>query len=142
MSISIRILIAIFLIAHGFIHASLSWVPTPQPGQMRTPFFPAWWRADVDRQWPAAKLGMPDAEVRTVGWMLWLIATAACVVAGLALVFVPGASQVWMAAGAVSAIASLILLAGYWHPWLPVGVLIDLLILASLALRIPAPLYQ
>ena len=32
---------------------------------------------------------------------------------------------------------SLVLLALYWHPWLPVGVLIDLLLLSAVFLRWP-----
>jgi hypothetical protein len=38
---TLKIIIAIFFLAHAFIHISLTWVPIPKPGAMRTPFFPA-----------------------------------------------------------------------------------------------------
>jgi hypothetical protein len=43
-----RILIALFLIAHGLVHAVLAAVPVPEAGKPRTPFFPTWWRSAVD----------------------------------------------------------------------------------------------
>ena len=37
---TLKVIIAVFFIAHAFIHISLTWVPIPKPGAMRTPFFP------------------------------------------------------------------------------------------------------
>lgn len=142
MSLSIRILIAVFLIAHAWIHASLSWVPVPQPGQLRTPFFPSWRRADVDPRWPINKIGLPADAVRTIGWVLWVLVVATGVVSALGLAGLPLLSSLWMPAAALSALLSILLIAAYWHPWLPVGILIDLLILASLTFHIPASLYH
>jgi hypothetical protein len=39
---------------------------------------------------------------------------------------VPGLSEIWQAAAGFSAVVSLILLILFWHPWLVVGVLIDI----------------
>jgi hypothetical protein len=142
MSLSIRILIAVFLIAHAFIHASLSWVPLPKPGEMRTPFFPSWQRADVDPLWPIMKTGLPASAVRTIGWVLWVAVTVTGLLSAFGLAGLPGLSAIWQPCAGISAVLSIILIAAFWHPWLPVGILIDLVVLASLLLRIPSSLYK
>lgn len=142
MSLSIRILIAVFLIAHAFIHASLSWVPLPKPGEMRTPFFPSWQRTDVDPLWPIMKTGLPADAIRTIGWVLWIAVAITGLISALGLAGLPGLSMIWQPCAALSSVLSIILIAAYWHPWLPVGILIDLVVLASLLLRIPSSLYK
>jgi hypothetical protein len=132
-----RILFALFLIAHGWIHMSLASVPTPQPGALRTPFFPSWWRNAADPQWPVRRLGVPDTTARTLGWLLWLLVTALYALAGLALIFVPGQVVFWQACTVGASLLSLVLLGLYWHPWLPVGIAIDIALLAAIALRWP-----
>ncbi len=139
---TLKIIIAIFLLAHGFIHISLSWVPTPQPGAMRTPFFPSWKRSDTDPKWPISKLGLPENVVRTVGWLLMLVVTAAFVLAALGLFGVPGLNTLWIPLAAGASIVSIGLTALYWHPWLPVGILLDLAILAAIYFHYPARLFS
>jgi hypothetical protein len=134
---TIRILFVLFLLAHGWIHMSLAKVPVPQPGALRTPFFPAWWRADVDPAWPISKIGLSAETTRTVGWLLWAVVTGLYVLSGLALLVSPSNTALWQGSMAGASIASLVLLALYWHPWLPVGVIIDLLLLAEVFLRWP-----
>lgn len=123
---TLRILFSIFLIAHGLIHMSLATVPTPKQGEIHTPFWPGWWRDAVDTSWPASRLGLSPALVRTTGWVLWLAVTAAFVVAGLGLLGVPGLNTLWQPAAVFASAASLVLLALYWHPWLVMGVALDL----------------
>ncbi len=136
-----RILIAVFLIVHGLIHFSLTYVPTPKPGELRTPFWPAWWRTDTDPAWLAVKLGLPNSAVRGLGSALWLIALAGFGLAGLGLLGLPGLNQVQGAAAALGAAASLLLLGLYWHPWLATAVVIDLAVLAGLWLHWPKFLF-
>jgi len=136
-----RILIAVFLFAHGLIHFSLTYVPTPKPGELRTPFWPAWWRTDTDPAWLAVKLGLPNSTVRGLGSALWLIALVGFSLAGLGLLGLPGLNQAWGAAAALGAAASLLLLGLYWHPWLVTAVVIDLAVLAGLWLHWPKFLF-
>lgn len=133
-----RILFVLFLVAHGYIHMSLAKVPVSQPGALRTPFFPAWWRDNVDPAWPVSKLGIAPQTTRTMGWVLWALTLAGYVLAGAALLFAPAQPALWQACAAAASLLSLALLGLYWHPWLPVGVLIDLALLAVVFLHWPA----
>jgi hypothetical protein len=137
-----KILIAIFMIAHGLVHYSLATVPVPQPGAMHTPFWPSWWRTHVDATWPASRLGLPATAVRTLGWLLWLVVVAAYAAAGLGLVGLPGLNGIWQGAAAIGSVASLILLGFYWHPWLVMGGLIDLALLVALRAGWPPALFS
>ena len=140
-SSTLKTIIAIFLIAHGLVHISLSWVPTPQPNAMRTPYFPAWWKIDTDPKWPISRLGLPANVVRTAGWVLWLVVFSAFVLAALGLFGVPGLTTLWIPLVTWGSIVSLILIGLYWHPWLPVGVLLDAAILAAIYFHIPVNLF-
>lgn len=132
-----RILFAVFLVAHGYIHLSLAQVPTPQPGGLHTPFFPSWWRDAVDPAWPVMRLGLAPQAARLLGWVLWLAVFAAYALAGAALLLMPAQPAVWQACAAAASLLSLALLGLYWHAWLPVGVLIDLALLSIVFLRWP-----
>jgi hypothetical protein len=127
-----RILISVFLIAHGLIHMSLATVPLPKPGEMHTPFWPAWWRDAIDPIWLASRLGLSPALVRTAGWLLWLVVTAAYALAGLGLLGVPGLYGLWKPLAAGASVLSLVLLALYWHPWLVMAVAINLALLGGI----------
>ena len=138
---STRILIALFLIAHGWIHYSLTKVPTPAPDALRTPFWPGLGRADIDPLWLASRLGLAPATVRVIGIILWIATVAGFCIAGLALIILPGQPMIWQTTAVFGATASLLLLIFYWHPWLVMGVLINLAVYASTALHWPAALF-
>jgi hypothetical protein len=135
---TLRILFVIFLLAHGWIHMSLAQVPVPQPVALRTPFMPAWWRDAVDPAWPISQMGLSPEVSRPLGWVLWVLVTASYALAGVALLFFPAQTALWQGFCAGASVLSLILLALYWHPWLPVGVLIDLALLSAIFFRWPA----
>jgi hypothetical protein len=139
---TIRIVVAIFFILHGFVHASLSWVPVPQPGATQTPFFPSWSRKDVSTSWPITRFGLPEGSVRTIGWVLWLVVTMLFVLSALGLFGIPGLAGIWQALAAAGAILSLVLVALYWHPWYPAAPILDLLILAAILFRTPPALFE
>ncbi len=128
------ILFAIFLIAHGLVTMSLATVPAPAPGALRTPYFPAWWRADIDSAWPISRMGLSQTLVRTAGWVLWLAIMILFVAAGLGLFGIPGLSALWQSLAAIGAVLSLTLLVLYWHPWLVLGVALNIGILAGVYL--------
>ncbi|MEM5773388.1 MAG: hypothetical protein AAGU05_00195, partial [Anaerolineaceae bacterium] len=86
---TVRTLFVLFLLAHGWVHFSLTQVPLPQPGALRTPFFPSWWRNAVDPQWPASKLGLAPETTRTMGWILWVMVVALYVLSAVLLFTMP-----------------------------------------------------
>jgi hypothetical protein len=139
---SLKIIIAIFFIAHAFIHISLTWAPIPKPGAMRTPFFPSWKRSNTDPKWPISKLGLSDSLVRIAGSILFLAVTVAFCLAALGLLGVPGLNMVWIPLAVGASIASIVLIALFWHPWLPAGILLDVAILAAIYFHFPASLFN
>lgn len=141
MSTTLRVFIALFIIAHGYIHLSLSWVPVPQPGAIRTPFFPSWWRADIDPAWPINQTGLSETTIRNTGTILWVVVMVSAVVAALGIFGLAGFASIWIPALVVSSVASVLLITAYWHPWLPVGILIDLALLAGVYMKIPSGLF-
>jgi hypothetical protein len=113
-----RILVGLFIIAHGLMTMSLATVPPPAAGALRTPFFPSWWRASVDPLWPIIKLGLPEPLVRTFGWLLWMSILMLFTLAGAGLLGFPGLTTIWQSLAAVAAGLSLVLLVLFWHPGL------------------------
>ena len=137
----IRTIIALFLIAHGLVHVSLTYVPLPKPGEIRTPFLPSWWRSATDPSWLASKIGLSNGIVRGIGCALWVLTLIGFTLAGLGSFGVPVINQLWIASAILGSVASLLLLAFYWHPWLIMGPAIDLAILAGIALHLPKFLF-
>ncbi len=137
----IRTLIALFLIAHGLVHFSLTYVPLPKPGEIRTPFWPSWTRTATDPAWLASKLGLSNSLVRGIGCALWVLTLVGFALAGLGLLGVPVINQFWTTSAILGSIASLLLLVFYWHPWLVMGPVIDLAVLAGIALHWPKFLF-
>jgi hypothetical protein len=131
---TLRILFAVFLFAHGLMTMSLATVPVPAPGAMHTPYFPAWWRANVDDTWPAMRMGLNPSLVRTAGWLLWLAILVLFAAAGAGLLGLPGLAGFWQSLALTAAVISLVLLVFYWHPWLVVGVLLNIGIAAGVYL--------
>lgn len=139
---TLRILIALFLVAHGWVHFSLTTVPVSAPGALHTPFWPAWWRTDTDPTWLASRLGLPNNAVRALGVVLWVAALAGLSLAGAGLLGVWGLSSIWQTTTLIGTVSSLLLLAFYWHPWLVMGVAIDIATLAAIWLQAPHALFS
>jgi predicted exporter len=62
---------------------------------------------------------------------LWTAALVLFTAAGAGLLGIPGLSNLWQIFAAAGGFISLILLALFWHPWLVLGVLINLTILGG-----------
>ena len=77
-------------------------------------------------------MGLKAAAVQWIGIILVALATLGFVLAGLGVFGVPGLVAIWRTVAVVSACLSLLLLITFWHPWLVVGVLIDIGILVAL----------
>ena len=115
-----RLLLGVFLIAHGLIHASYV---SPRPADAAT------WPFDLTRSWLLGFAGAP--VLRPLGLLLAAAATAAFVLAGLGVLGVPGLHGLWRSLAVTGAAASLLLLGLYWHPWLGLGVLLSLALLIA-----------
>jgi hypothetical protein len=106
-----RVLFAIFLVAHGAVHAPI-WLA---PHGEAAPF-------DPGHSWLLGRLGLGAATARSIGIALATLDFVSFAGAGIALV----ARQEWWRALAVSAAAvSLVLLIAYYHAWLTFGVAIN-----------------
>jgi len=124
----LKIVLAIFLIAHGLVHSILALAPTPgDPDAKPGAFFTA-----VERSWLLPQLGLNAATIRWIGIILVALSTFGFILAALGILGVPGLSTIWRTTAVASACVSLLLLILFWHSWLVVGVLIDVGILIAL----------
>ena len=124
----LKVLFAIFLIAHGLVHAGLAAAPIPNdPTSKPGAFFTA-----TARSWLLPRLELSVKVVQWVGIILVVLSTLGFILAGLGVFGISGLSVIWPMMAVVSACTSLLLLILFWHPWLVVGVLIDIGILILL----------
>jgi hypothetical protein len=124
----LKILLALFLIALGLVHAGLAATPNPNDPDSR----PGSFFTSISRIWLLPQLGLNAAAVQWTGIILVALATLGFVLAGMGVFGVSGSTAVWRTVAVVSACVSLLLLALFWHPWLIVGVLIDVGLLIAL----------
>jgi hypothetical protein len=124
----VKILIALFLIAHGLVHAGIAAGPIPDdPDSKPGAFF-----TSPERSWLLPKVGLSAAATKWIGLILVALATLGFVLAGLGVFGVPGLDEIWRTLAVVSAVMSLLLLILFWHLWLIAGVLLDIGILIAL----------
>ena len=107
-----RLAIAGLLLAHAAIHVAFL---APPPAA--TADGPAWPFA-TDHSWLLTRLGIEDRTAWTLA--LALVALTLAAFAGAALVAI-----------VIGATASLVLLVSFFHPWLALGVVIDLVLLGA-----------
>jgi len=72
------------------------------------------------------------AAVQWIGIILVALATLGFVLAGFGVFGVSGLTTIWRTVAVFSSCVSLLLLVLFWHPWLIVGILIDVGILITL----------
>ena len=124
----LKIALGIFVIAHGLVHTILAIAPNPaDPDAKPGAFFTA-----SERSWLLYPLGLNATAIQWIGIVLVALSTLGFVLAGLGIFGVAGLSAIWRTVAIVSSFVSLLLLILFWHPWLPVGVLIDVAILLSI----------
>jgi hypothetical protein len=123
-----RIGLGILIIAHGWVHSILAAAPdSGSPEAKPGAFF-----TSVDRSWLLPNLGLRTTGVKWVGIILVVLSTLGFVLAGMGILGVAGISAIWSVVAISAAFISLFLLVAFWHPLLPVGVLINALILFAL----------
>ena len=127
-----RLAVAAFLLVHGAIHAG--YISSRPPATAGGPA----WPFTLDRSWLLAPLGAGPDVARLVGLALFAATMGGFAIAAIAVVgFVPAAF--WPAGVSVGAIASLALLLLFFHPWLLLGVAIDLVLLWAVLIADWAP---
>ena len=124
----LKIALAIFLIAHGLVHAGLAAAPNPVDQDAK----PGAFFTSPGRSWLLPRSGLNPAAVQWIGIILVALATLGFVLAGLGVFGVSGLTTIWRTVAVFSSCVSLLLLVLFWHLWLVVGVLIDIGILVAL----------
>ena len=119
---------ALFIIAHGLVHAILAIAPNPaDPDAKPLAFF-----TTSERSWLLPQLGLNTSTIQWIGILLVALSTLGFVLAGLGIFGVAGLVSIWRTLAIIASCVSLLLLLLFWHPWLPVGMLIDIGILVAL----------
>jgi len=114
----INVLVATFLVAHAAIHLAFI-APSPPV----TADGPAWPFTTND-SWLLERLGLDPAGTRVLAGALVAAALIALAIASLAALGVVPVG-LWVPALTVGAAASLGLLIAFFHPWLGLGIAID-----------------
>ena len=109
-----RLLLAGFLIAHGLIHAVIYAIP--KDPDKPAPF-------DPSHSWALAAVHVAERPARTFGVRVSWLATLLFAGAGIALVV---HSSLWRSIAVCAAVLGLLLKGLFFHPWLIIGVLIDI----------------
>jgi len=124
----LKIVLGILIIAHGFVHAILAVAPNPADANAK----PGAFFTTAERSWLLPQLSLSASAVQWIGIILVVLSTLGFVLAGLGVFGIAGISAIWRTMAVISSCISLVLLIVFWHPWLPVGVLIDIAILVAL----------
>ena len=115
-----RIVLGLFLIGHALIHAGyISPAPPKTAGGPEWPFVMA-------RSWLVSGVGIGPELVRALGTALVILAVVTLVGAGLASIGVVVPHAWWPQLAVSGAVASLAVLVLFFHPWLLLGIAIDL----------------
>lgn len=118
----IKVLVALFLLAHAGIHASFV---SPRPAA--TAGGPAW-PFDLGRSWLLSPLGAGSELTRPLGLALLAVTLAGFAVAALSALGI-GPASLWVPSVIVGGVASIALLGLFFHPWLALGVAIDIVLI-------------
>jgi hypothetical protein len=114
-----KLVLALFLAAHGLIHASfLSPAPPRTAGGPEWPF-------ELTRSWLVTGLQLDPGLVRGAGIGLAAASAALFVLAALSTGGWLVPPSWWAGLVVIGGISSLVTLAFFFHPWLVLGLLID-----------------
>ncbi|HET9540115.1 MAG TPA: hypothetical protein VFQ46_05910 [Candidatus Limnocylindria bacterium] len=113
----------LLLVGHALVH--LAYVTPAPPHAEGAPE----WPFAVGESWPVTHLGVSADVVRPVAYLLVTVVLVALVGAGLAIIGLVVPSAWWHALVVTGAGASLLLLTMCFHPWLVIGVAIDVVLL-------------
>jgi asparagine N-glycosylation enzyme membrane subunit Stt3 len=114
-----NIIFGLFLIAHGLIHG-LYFIKNP-PADPSFPFI-------FNRSWLYKKFGPKTAYL---GKLLSILALTLFSVSGIFLMGFTGLNYLWLSFALSAAILSAFLFILFWHKWLIIGFIINLIIIYS-----------
>lgn len=117
-----KLLLGFFLLAHGLVHTFYFTPPPP-----RTAGGPEW-PFEMQRSWLVTSAGLDPAIARAGGTALIAVTIALLVLAALATVGWGVPAAWWPAAALAGAVASAAVLLVFFHPWIVLGLVIDLAI--------------
>lgn len=118
-----KLLLGFLFAAHGVIH--LGYV-TPAPADPHYPF-------TLDKSWLETAIGLSASSVHALGVLLAVITVAGYTLAGLSAAGIIVPHVWWQGLTVIASVTSLLLLVFFWHNWLIVGVIIDIVLLALIA---------
>ncbi|HEX5823455.1 MAG TPA: hypothetical protein VFY18_03255 [Candidatus Limnocylindrales bacterium] len=127
-----RLVIAAFLLAHGAIH--FGFVSPRPPATADGPP----WPFQLGRSWVLGPLGVDADLARVLGTALIAVTLGGFALAAVAALGVAPAG-IWPAAVAVGAIGSVAVLSLFFHPWLVLGLAIDVTLLWAVFVASWAP---
>ena len=113
------IIFGLFLIAHGLLHG-LYFVPKP-PNDPSFPFL-------FTKSWFAKRVGKPSI---VIGKVFTSIVMAMFIMSGLFLITISSYNYLWLTFALSAAIISEFLFLLFWHRWLIIGFIINLVIIFS-----------
>ena len=117
----LRTVLGIFLIGHGIAHAGLASAPDPSDSDTNPgAFFTQRGRSRLFQY-----LDLDPLLVQRTGVVLVVISSVGFILVGMGVLGVPGLKMIWQGLVLISAVTSLILLFLFWHPWIILGVVID-----------------
>ena len=123
-----RLLLAGFLIAHGLIHAAIYAVP--KDPNKPVPF-------DPNHSWALAAMHVAERPTRTLGVRLSWLTALLFAGAGIALLV---HNSLWVSIAVCAAALGLLVKGLFFHPWLILGILIDIGVLWAAAADWPRSL--
>ena len=127
-----RILIGLLLLIHGLIHIAI--YGSSVSGASAAPGQEAF---KLVHSWALSPLGFAGTSLKIVGTPLWVVAGVGFALAGLAVLHVVPVDW-WQGLAVAAAVASLLLFAFFWHPWLIAAVAADVVVLVGLlAVSVP-----
>lgn len=126
-----RVAVALFLAAHGLVHL-MYFAPKPKD-DATYPFVP-------ESRWIARVLGLTPGAAKALSRAFAVVTAVAFVAAAVALL---ADASAWEPAALIASGVSLMLMLLFFHPWLSIGIAIDLAIVASIGwLHVPASIFE
>ena len=126
-----KIFLGVLLILHGLVHSGLAAAPDPADTDSQ----PFSFFTTADRSWLFSRVNLDPSLIKWIGLILVGLATVGFVLAGIGVLTSGALHTIWRVCAAASSLISLLLLGFFWHPWLPVGILINLLTLTIILLK-------
>jgi len=127
-----KILIAVLLILHGLITAAFSTGSFKSAAPVQNPGWLNWWPTHMGQSWLLPRQVAESAPVATLGGLLFLIAGAALIAAGLGLVGWIIPHTWWSIMAVTGAGICLFLLVVYLHPFYLIGIGSNVAVLISI----------